>query len=126
MNGVPGVMVLLSHACPLSSFSGSLMPCGRRAAACVNSPVLRLRARLAARARQTCAGGVSAEDERGALQTEMQERWFRGHLFGHVGAEARFLLGGLLPLLRRPEPPRALLVHLRPRRHAVCGQARKR
>lgn len=27
MKGVPGVMVLLSHVCPVSSFSGSLMPC---------------------------------------------------------------------------------------------------
>ena len=30
MKGVPGVMVLLSQVLPLSSFSGSLMPCTRR------------------------------------------------------------------------------------------------
>ena len=38
MKGVPGVMVLLSHACPPSPFSGSLMPCRKADAAPEHPP----------------------------------------------------------------------------------------
>lgn len=111
MKGVPGVMVLLSQACPPSSFSGSLMPCsGQESIIKLSDSLLETtrsyNAAVVLLGRQLGPAGSWRKDDKSpnfSLLTAEPDS--TRYLLGHVSAQAGLLLCSLLSLLRRSEAP---------------------